>query len=794
MKNLLGRLMSRPFDELHVIEAAWGTLTNEPNLGQNDLAIALYHTMLEPSAVRGVWEGLPPEERAFIGWLLNQRNMLSLADDLPAHLDRPPQEVEALVERLRRVGLLDVDEALVRGSRVVSSGDNLYSWANHSRAEAVRRRVVSISTEGGKVLRSIAEEAAQYADAPPFDQSFAGLLDSLSQEDVQRIATAWQLPEAARYYKSELIGVMSEFLAAGQGRDMLLSQLPACSQQLFSYLLEQGGKDTATGLRRHFGWEEKELRQAALPLVHLALVWDVLVGDRRYLFAPRDLSNGGASAGGGTSAPETAGPTKAVPQLQLKLEAPAPYSVESRMSYELPWDLLTLLSIAAQGGLQLTLQDNRITKRLAKKINEAFLQPVDLKAGSDYMDVVAHVAQALGLLQRNDQKEADAQPILTLTDRAEEWAKLSFEAQRRRVYGLWQEDRKWAEPAAYGTIYWWNSDLTGARKRLARHLLEVPTGQWTSLDAFLRRVHLEEPFIIWPQDELVRRFGLRALQGFRNQWFGIEGRIIADMLKTMLFWLGAVELGRDKPKRFVSFRVTPQGRALLDPEYIAGAGTPAAPDKTLLVQPNFEVLVLHPDSPVIWRLMQMADLVRHDRVSVYTLNKESVMRAVESGAAPKELADFLLANTGKALPQNVEHSISDWGGMLKRLAIQRATLVQVDDAAVLDELMASRKTRRMIVERLSPTTAIARLPDVPDTAREDAWQRLAKELHQVGYVPTVLPELRGAELESGTPAKSPRRSGGREEAGGEQKEAGRTRTRTKSAPASEMPDRKTGTS
>ncbi|MDQ3927821.1 MAG: hypothetical protein M3328_01610, partial [Chloroflexota bacterium] len=104
MKNLLGRLMSRPFDELRVIAATWGTLTRDPNPSQNDLAIAVYHTMMDRSAVRGVWESLSPEERSFVSWLLNQRNMLALADELPAQLDRPPQEVEQLLARVRRAG------------------------------------------------------------------------------------------------------------------------------------------------------------------------------------------------------------------------------------------------------------------------------------------------------------------------------------------------------------------------------------------------------------------------------------------------------------------------------------------------------------------------------------------------------------------------------------------------------------------------------------------------------------------------------------------------------------------
>src|SRR5438132_14052661 len=110
--------MSRPYDELKVISTAWGALSRDPNPSQNDLAVAVYHAMVDPSAARGVWESLDPEMRSFVVWLLDQRNLLALYDDLPAHLDRPPEEVAQLLERIRQIGLIDVDEALVRGTRV----------------------------------------------------------------------------------------------------------------------------------------------------------------------------------------------------------------------------------------------------------------------------------------------------------------------------------------------------------------------------------------------------------------------------------------------------------------------------------------------------------------------------------------------------------------------------------------------------------------------------------------------------------------------------------------------------
>src|SRR3954454_8751283 len=179
--------MSRPFDELKAISNAWGALTRDPNPSQNDLAIAVYHAMVEPSAARGVWEVMDPEMRSFVVWLLGQRNMLALAEDLPAHLNRPVEEVAPLLERTRLLGLIDVDEALVRGTRVVSSGDNLYAWGARNQPEAVRRRVVSISAEAGKVFRALIDESKRPA---PVDESLTTLLGNLEQEQVQKIALA----------------------------------------------------------------------------------------------------------------------------------------------------------------------------------------------------------------------------------------------------------------------------------------------------------------------------------------------------------------------------------------------------------------------------------------------------------------------------------------------------------------------------------------------------------------------------------------------------------------------------
>jgi hypothetical protein len=482
--------------------------------------------------------------------------------------------------------------------------------------------------------------------------------------------------------------------------------------------------------------------------VNRALLWDTLTGESRLFFIPRDLLGGGAQT-----------LPSALPQ--PKLSAPAPHNVEGRLPYEMPWDLLTILNMASQSDLSVTLQENRITKRLARRLNDAMIHPADVKGGTDYIDALIHLAQAVGLLS---EARGEDHPALSVTPRTEEWAQLSFSAQRHRLFAFWLEDRKWAEPAAYGTIYWWNSDLTGARKGLSEHLLRLPRNEWLSLDAFLRRLNTIDPFIIWSQEELVRRFGLRVLQGFRSQWFDIEGRIIADMLRTVLCWLGAVEIGRDKQKRFISFRLTESSTELLS-TVLEGQSAPVSREnghrhgamgKSFLVQPNFEVLVIHPESQPVWNLMKMSDLVRHDRVSVYALSKASIVRAVESGASADELIAMLEGFADKGLPQNISQSIQDWAHLIKRLELRPVTLIEVDDPAVLDELTASRKTRKYIARRLSPTCAVAIAPEGSEDVG-DALTRLLRDLRSAGFFPRMVASVQ-LDAPSDKPRQTPRRS------------------------------------
>src|SRR5690348_15444615 len=115
--------MGRSFDELKAVAIAWHIPVGD--LNHNDMAIAIYREMMEKTNMRALWETLDAEQRAFLQWLLAQRNHMAMVDELPGLLNQTSEQVETLLARVGAHGLCDLEEALVRGTRIVSAGDNL---------------------------------------------------------------------------------------------------------------------------------------------------------------------------------------------------------------------------------------------------------------------------------------------------------------------------------------------------------------------------------------------------------------------------------------------------------------------------------------------------------------------------------------------------------------------------------------------------------------------------------------------------------------------------------------------
>lgn len=189
-----------------------------------------------------------------------------------------------------------------------------------------------------------------------------------------------------------------------------------------------------------------------------------------------------------------------------------------------------------------------------------------------------------------------------------------------------------------------------------------------------------------------------------RDWDWVEGEWVALVLSEALSWLGLAELGLDeKSQRPVAFRFTPSGLAAL-------SGKPAAEEeaiqqqlaelaamapemaRSLIVQPNFEVLVLNPvqNLPLLRRLEEFATQLSLGDVAQYRITKESVLQGLRGGMSVAEILSLLRDNSRVPVSQNIETSLQDWAAAFERLVMQAdTTVIEVGDPARLDKLLAT---------------------------------------------------------------------------------------------------------
>lgn len=223
-----------------------------------------------------------------------------------------------------------------------------------------------------------------------------------------------------------------------------------------------------------------------------------------------------------------------------------------------------------------------------------------------------------------------------------------------------------------------------------------------------------------------------------QDWAEVEGAFIAQVVGESLRWLGLADVGYDRTGKRAetdlpqAVRLTDLGQRLLGaalPEAVPQAGGVA-----LVVQPNFEVLVLdalaHLD--LVARLDIFADAHSLDRAAVYRLTRTSIVRGLAAGWTEERIVATLEGAAGTALPQNVRHTIADWSREYERVHLYRdATILEAPDAATLDRWLADPALAPNLPRRLTPTVAVIRNAGVNDVAT--LLDRRGVELWSINY-------------------------------------------------------------
>ncbi len=393
-----------------------------------------------------------------------------------------------------------------------------------------------------------------------------------------------------------------------------------------------------------------------------------------------------------------------------------------------------------------------IPKRHWTHINDEFRQKEDLRGirneGETGRFSFLHVLmEEMDLLQRVNRE-------LKPTPGSRDFLSLSLRTRTERAFRAWLRTSDWNElgriqdlsdrSTRATTSNRLTSALKGARQFVIGLLRHVPPDQWVSVKGFIERARSVNDEFLLPRHSSyygshnpyhghsnALSWELPVYDEFKG-WEILEARLIANMIREPLLWLGVISLGWAGGEP-VAFRVTPIGAQILG---IAPPQPEPAPERRIIVQPNFQIFALDPISDyTLSRLDEFAERVKTEHVFEYQLTRESVYEAQQKGVTAAQIIAFLDQESNTPVPQNVKMTLQEWGRYHERIVFyQGVALCQVADAATLDRILADERVAAHLSRRASPTAALVR-------GRSAGLQALRKSLQNKGILPTSTKSL-----------------------------------------------------
>lgn len=172
-------------------------------------------------------------------------------------------------------------------------------------------------------------------------------------------------------------------------------------------------------------------------------------------------------------------------------------------------------------------------------------------------------------------------------------------------------------------------------------------------------------------------------------------------------------------------------RALLADDDAAKALANVLPEPVdhVLIQADLTAVAPGPLVPGLARELSLAaDVESTGGATVYRFTPQSVRRALDAGRGAAELIEVLKRHSSTDVPQPLTYLIKDVARRHGRLRVGIASAyVRSDDPAVLDEILADRRSQQLRVHRIAPTVLAAR----------SARAELLDGLRALGYAPVA---------------------------------------------------------
>jgi hypothetical protein len=391
------------------------------------------------------------------------------------------------------------------------------------------------------------------------------------------------------------------------------------------------------------------------------------------------------------------------------------------------YDVATLINAVYQITLEPT-KEGRIPKRLTKKLRPTLKAKVryDYDDAEIYIDMLILILKTLKIVTFAQPPFEEAKPYLTTGPAFQTWSGENTVAQTRKLLNQWKSNYNWLDVNMFSndeynrgvpTIY--GRYLLDYRQMLLEEISHCATGPWYSMEAIVKQIWEENPVQI---AQLTIRtqfynYNQRNSKGSNEEkyktWAQNTAPVFVNMFFSSLLELGIVEIGHastleEQQVLFSScmFRLTELGANVLNEEIKSKSQKKTTqdqePQKLLIVQPNYEILLMQPDLPTLYSLLPFTQVKQINLVSTLTLTQATLIRGIKNGIRAEEIISLLRKLSQKDLPQNIVYTLQDWGKQYKQASVSQAILLELPTEEVTQQVMKQAALVKMSIRQLAP--------------------------------------------------------------------------------------------
>lgn len=727
MKTLRQVLGDFTEEQLGQIALWWG-IGNAPGGGWKNNHALLLEGMQEPIAARFAWEHLSEDERKLLYSALQVSSVSGIAPNVLQTLARlPAPSFEKASETLKAHALLLENIVMVKtkvspAPKQTGPKQKATTVTQESLTLAVPQELVEPLVRTG---REIFEPHYNRAE-----MKLEQLLESLNVNTLYAIGSRYGIMLNDYYSHTTPGSRLAGNLVQPDLLTYAFEQLDVATRKLCTWLCEQaGGRATLQAVRDFTDLDDLTLATLLHKLEQYALAFDTFSGPERLLFVPKELLKGLKKA---ATQVDTA---PALPPAGLVV-ADSPPEVVREGDTQMVYDMAVIIGAMYQQDIEPT-KANNVPKRIATKLHPLLhiRHRVTVYDGEDFtIDMLYSVAQILGLVQLSPEVAPDVKKHYEPGPQMEQWSRLGVFEQNQRLLEHWLSSRYWADlPGAhYHSASSYYLDYITPRNALLGYLSQCTPGRWYTVPSLLNTIKAQDPYLARPRQAGSSVVNYRMTKDIMANWDRNDGEYILGILASSLHELGMVALGytqaeaADGEKRINPdlFMLTDLGASLLKKP--GAASSSVENGRGLVVQPNFELLLLLPDSPTLYGLLPFAQMHQVGVVSRLTLTRNSVLRGMAIGKKLEQIVQILEQHSQKELPQNVVYTLRDWTKNYKESTISQTTLIEVESETLATEICQSTKLQKFKLRKLGPNAITA----VDATNLQELRRALEKE----GYV------------------------------------------------------------